>query len=67
MTDRSSEERSQFEKPKRNPKSRGPWPDWIESEEGRRCATFETLKAPEYLENRLWAAFCAGMAAERNK
>ena len=51
-------------------KSRGAWPDWIESEEGKRCANPKTLnldyRQGEFLENRLWAAFVAGMKAERD-
>lgn len=40
------------------------WPDWIASEEGKRCADFRTLTAQQYLENRLWKAFCAGYNAK---
>jgi hypothetical protein len=50
-------------------KSRGGWPDWIESEEGKRSADISTLppgpKGATYLENRLWAAFVAGAKFER--
>jgi hypothetical protein len=48
-------------------KSRGAWPDWIESEEGKRCANPTTLnlayRQSEFLENRLWTAFTAGYQA----
>lgn len=46
-------------------KSRWPWPDWIESEEGKRCADYSTLVGAAYLENRLWQAFFAGYNAPR--
>lgn len=52
-------------------KSRGAWPDWIESEEGKRCADPKTLnldyRQGEFLENRLWAAFVAGAKSERER
>jgi hypothetical protein len=47
------------------------WPDWIKSDEGKRCADPKTLRLDyrqgEFLENRLWAAFVAGAKYERDK
>lgn len=44
------------------------WQDWIDSEDGKRCANPVTLQLPtdqyEYLRNRLWHAFVAGMACQ---
>jgi hypothetical protein len=42
---------------------RGIWPEWIESDEGKRCADFDTLVRGDFLENRLWIAFRAGLIA----
>lgn len=47
---------------------KGPWYDWIESEEGKQAADIETLcpikiGSQNYLENRLWWAYTAGMKA----
>ena len=42
------------------------WDEWIDGDEGQRCASFTTLKKatfPDILENRLWAAYCAGWNA----
>jgi hypothetical protein len=43
------------------------WSDWIESDDGKRCADVTTLPHTDssYLENRLWRAFHAGMEAGR--
>ena len=45
---------------------KGPWYDWLESDEGKQAANVETLSPIKigsriYLENRLWRAFTAGM------
>lgn len=44
------------------------WLEWIESEDGKRAADADSLGVPpdkaEYLKNRLWHAFVAGMACE---
>lgn len=46
------------------------WDEWIASNEGQRCRSAVTLQAPErmtrYLENRLNAAFMAGLRAGEN-
>lgn len=44
---------------------RGPWYDWLESDEGRLASDHSSLPIgrSEYLENRLWRAFTAGMKA----
>ena len=50
--------------------NQGAWPDWIKSEEGKRCADVSTLTgsaASKFLENRLWAAFVAGAKAGRSE
>jgi len=39
------------------------WPRWIRSDEGKRCA--QGTATGIYLENRLWHAFIAGLAAGR--
>jgi hypothetical protein len=46
------------------------WNKWLISEEGKMCNSTLTLQAPmsmdQYLQNRLWRAFTAGIgAAER--
>jgi len=49
------------------------WTDWIKSAEGLRAANASTLigldrgKFERFLENRLWAAFMAGAAYERER
>lgn len=41
--------------------------EWFASEEGKQCCDAETLETPQYqrqyLRNRLWKAFVAGMGA----
>jgi len=39
--------------------------DWLTSNEGKKCAdrTTLTIDGPVFLENRLRAAFCAGLSA----
>ena len=65
----TSDKRVAGEAPKRQ--SRGAWPDWIESAEGKRCADPKTLdldyRQGEFLENRLWHAFAAGLKAGREE
>ena len=45
----------------------GPWYDWLESEEGKQAAEPNIFlighDRSQYLENRLWRAFSAGMKA----
>ncbi len=36
------------------------WEDWLKSDEGKRCMSDGAVG--EYLKNRLWAAFMAGVA-----
>lgn len=61
--------KAQIKNPPKSEPSHGPWPDWIASEEGKKCADPYTLdlayRMGEFLENRLWHAFMAGMKAER--
>lgn len=44
------------------------WLEWIESENGKQCADATSLGIPpdkaEYLKNRLWHAFTAGMLCQ---
>ena len=47
------------------------WVDWLKSDDGRGCVQYGTLphnraKAQQFLENRLWSAYMAGISfAER--
>lgn len=46
------------------------WGEWLETPTGQTCADAETLRIPhagEYLKNRLWHAFMAGVAAAEAK
>jgi hypothetical protein len=38
---------------------------WLASDEGKMCANYSTLTGAEYLRNRLWWAFQAGLNAEQ--
>lgn len=40
---------------------------WIESEEGKKCNDFSTLKGQPYLKNRLWFAFTSGCESVNSK
>lgn len=44
------------------------WLEWIESENGKKCSDAASLGIPpekaEYLKNRLWHAFTAGMLCQ---
>ena len=55
---------------KRSPVAQA-WVDWLASEDGQGCARFSTLQAAkypsQYLENRLWRAFMAGVKARGPK
>ena len=46
---------------------KGPWYDWLESEEGKQATKPDIClighQRSQYLENRLWLAFTAGMKA----
>ena len=47
--------------------NKGPWYDWLESAEGKTATTPDICLVGrgrnQYLENRLWRAFTAGMKA----
>lgn len=44
-----------------------PWSEWKASDEGKQCRDYSTLAGADYLENRLWWAFNAGLrAAEKS-
>ena len=41
------------------------WSAWSKSDEGKKAADFSTLTNGDYLDNRLWVAFRAGAAYQR--
>jgi len=44
-----------------------PFQEWIESETGKKCADYSTLRPGRYLSNRLYHAFYGGLLHEKPK
>lgn len=46
---------------------KNPFKEWLETDNGKKSNNYSTLSGPQYLENRLYHAYSAGMLTEYEK